>query len=553
MKNALLFVFMVSYNLLFSQNDISIFIKDSITKEPIPYSSVLINKKQYLTNDFGEITFKKDTASHNLIQVSCVGYNSFQKEFSAKLPRLEILLARSTLNLSEVDVKGFTDNALADVLMQTFKNSKKTLKNASGEIVTYSTENSTTLVEYVRSMVNLNYSNGMLNPLELKCGEIQFSLNDVTNCFKSEAISQLFLHTNPYSNPQVRYFLSPFMARKSTDLLQFYTLSYNWLSNTSLKINFESKNTLIKGSVIVLYKKMQLQEINCNWLFNSKYPLTTEGNGTFKNDMKISTKIIYSDGDFTYQTLYVNLHYNINNRTDNIEAHSYLSLINSSQYTMPLNAISFNSDYNNILSRPTNQFMRSCMLKNNSIVLDSLIKETPEIINVSNYISKQDLPNTQTEIQRLIQQITSVDFWHPDWQLDWRKISEKGTKKSDYIEVRIYADFYATADTIEYTIEPLLNYNATFFSEQRNAQSAEYLSFFFHLTKIKADELTQYLKTNYPKTIDYKLFKTTVNKFNTALRKDLFKYKLQVNGGANQAAMEYWREYIVNHIKLGEE
>ncbi|MFN3445909.1 MAG: hypothetical protein ACK44D_09225 [Bacteroidia bacterium] len=148
-----------------------------------------------------------------------------------------------------------------------------------------------------------------------------------------------------------------------------------------------------------------------------------------------------------------------------------------------------------------------------------------------------------------MQQLTSVDFWDYNWQLDWNKVNEVTLKKRDHIDVGIFADYFVKNDSVEFTIEPLFNYNATYFSGERNLQSKEYISIFFHLTKIKADELKAYFTKYHKQGIDYKTFKSIVVKFDNELKKDIFKYSLQVNGGANQESMEKWREYITTKIK----
>jgi len=192
--------------------------------------------------------------------------------------------------------------------------------------------------------------------------------------------------------------------------------------------------------------------------------------------------------------------------------------------------------------------MNAALLNQKSVVMDSLIKENPNLENATNFLAA-DNNQSSTNHKLLVQQLTSVDFWDYNWQLNWNKVNEGKLKKNDNVDVGIFADYFVKDNSVEYTIEPLFNYNATFFNGERNLQSKEYLSLFFHLAKIKADELKSYLIKHHNQGIDYKTFQSVVLKFDKELKREVFKYSLQVNGGANQESMEKWRDYIANKIK----
>ena len=547
-KTIFLLLILICTKYSFAQYKLNIMVKDSISKNPISHASLTVNQKKYLTNDFGEATVWLDSTKRVLVQITCIGYKSNQLLLEKGTSSVVFYLSPGTTSLNEVNIKSFTDNALADLLIASFKRSRDLSKSSSGKLTTYAIENATKIIEYANSAVNVPFVGKQLNPIDVKCGEISFDFNDLSSAFKSEAITRMFYYTNPFSKPDKRYFIMPFVAKNKIDFLSYHTLGYQWLSGNLLKIIFKSKYDNCEGAAIINPANSALMQINLSWLFNNKYPLITEGVGKFEGMMKVETTLMFDEGQFQHQVLKTNLQYNNGTQTDSIKISSFLTLNNEPLYNLPIYAISFASDYNTLLSRPINKMMSAALLSQKSVAMDSLIKENPNLENAGDYLIA-DENQTSTHHKLLVQQLTSVDFWDYNWQLDWNKVNEVTLKKRDHIDVGIFADYFVKNDSVEFTIEPLFNYNATYFSGERNLQSKEYISIYFHLTKIKADELKAYFTKYHKQGIDYKTFKSIVVKFDNELKKDIFKYSLQVNGGANQESMEKWREYITNKIK----
>jgi len=292
-KLFLLLIVLSSTKYSFAQYKLNIMVKDSISKNPISYASLTVNQKKHLTNDFGEATVWLDSTKRVLVQITCIGYKSNQLLLEKGTSTVVVYLSPGTTSLNEVNIKSFTDNALADLLIASFKRSRDLSKSSSGKLTTYATENSTKMIEYANSAVNVSFAGKQLNPIDVKCGEISFDFNDLSNAFKSEAITRMFYYTSPFSKPDKRYFMMPFVAKNKKDFLAYYTIKYQWLSGKLLKIIFKSKYDNCEGTAIINPANTELLHVNLSWIFDKKYPLITEGIGRFEGVMKVETILMF--------------------------------------------------------------------------------------------------------------------------------------------------------------------------------------------------------------------------------------------------------------------
>jgi hypothetical protein len=103
---------------LIAQN-LSAKVIDSVSKEPIPYATVLLNNKGVITNEEGRFSFILDAAikESDSIFISCIGYESVAKplfEFTAN----NILLRPKAIELREVIVsnKNYSADEIIDLV-----------------------------------------------------------------------------------------------------------------------------------------------------------------------------------------------------------------------------------------------------------------------------------------------------------------------------------------------------------------------------------------------------------------------------------------------------
>ena len=148
----LLILFCTKYSS--AQYKLNIMVKDSISKNPISYASLTVNQKRYLTNDFGEATVWLDSTKRVLVQITCIGYKSNQLLLEKGTSSFVVYLSPGTTSLNEVNIKSFTDDALADLLIASFKRSRDLSKSSSGKLNTYAIENTTKIIERAQQNIN---------------------------------------------------------------------------------------------------------------------------------------------------------------------------------------------------------------------------------------------------------------------------------------------------------------------------------------------------------------------------------------------------------------
>ncbi len=111
-----LFGFLMSITPNLAQN-LSATILDSISKEPIPYATVLLNNKGVITNEEGKFSFILDGSIQETdsLVISCIGYESVAKPL-LKFNSSTILLSSKAIELREVIVSN--KNYTADEIME---------------------------------------------------------------------------------------------------------------------------------------------------------------------------------------------------------------------------------------------------------------------------------------------------------------------------------------------------------------------------------------------------------------------------------------------------
>lgn len=118
-KQPYLFLFFLvfsTFTAVQAQN-LNAIILDSLSKEPIPYATVLLNKRGVITNEEGRFTFILDGAlkETDSLFISCIGYESVAKPLLT-FETNSILLSPKAIELKEVIVsnKNYTADEIMD-------------------------------------------------------------------------------------------------------------------------------------------------------------------------------------------------------------------------------------------------------------------------------------------------------------------------------------------------------------------------------------------------------------------------------------------------------
>ncbi|MFS4466476.1 carboxypeptidase-like regulatory domain-containing protein [Maribacter sp. 2210JD10-5] len=99
-------------------------ILDSVTQKPIPYVTVLLNKKGVITNEEGQFTFLLDEKikETDSLFISCIGYESIGKPLNEFIENA-IFLAPKAIELREVIVsnKNYTPREIIELVQDSLK------------------------------------------------------------------------------------------------------------------------------------------------------------------------------------------------------------------------------------------------------------------------------------------------------------------------------------------------------------------------------------------------------------------------------------------------
>lgn len=537
-----------------AQNGTFVFkVKDAKTLQAISYASITINKDFFLSNDDGEVFIDKALAGNSLIKVTCVGYINLIDTLRNVLRTTQILLESTDIQLNDVKVQSFTTNYLTNLMIESYRKSLKENRNAVCKTRTYSIENGNKLVELTKMAQNINFSNGVLNDISVKCGDIILNTQDVNRQFRSEAITYLYLNCNPYYKRANTLFINPFLTNNASDISKYYSLKVTLIDNDLIKVLFTHKTLNNKGYIVLNTAKRTLVELSNNIYFTSNYPLATKlPNGSFTDTFSVRTTFFYNNGRWLGQSLSVNLNYKVNETVDAIQTISYIEIKDMPQYHLPITALESNSDYINILSMPVNSNMRKSILQEEDSHMIKNMLTNPTVLNsYTQLLSLDEYTKNSPELD-IIQDISLVSFWKFDWELDWSKVVESTkpiTNPKSKFDIFIFADFNCDSGKVEYLIEPLFNYNNSYYGPNRNETTKAFAELLFHITKVKSKELEQKLRKTIVGCPSYEVFKKEALQANKELTKELFLCKMQCNDGQNEDALIKWQTEVAEKLK----
>ena len=521
-----------------AQNKILVSVFDSLSNTPIPYASITIGKSGGLTDDFGQAYLKLDPIKFSdTLYISMIGYKSNKVVVTKQISSYTIKLVQMDVSLKEVSIIGFKDSELIDRLLIAYKNTMQSNKSFAAFLNSYTVKEHIIPVENISGAYNFNFSGLKLNSIELKHGNVVFPNEELNKNFLSIGITKLHILLNPFGLNTSKQFESPCrMAKKK--ILDTYHLSYLRIGDELVKINFSSKNKLNSGYAIIHLDSLKLEEVSMTWRFLENYPLVSiNDNATISDTMAISSNTYFKNSKFTNQLLRFDFVYN----KEKMKTRSVASFVDSSTFNLPLNFIEYNNDYLNILSRPDLGFYLN--------IYEDDIKRSSRVDSIFNIgiedaslISSNNLSN-ENKIE-----LTQICFFSDEWTLDWGKIGSKAMDKQldTKIKTLIFADMIEFGDSNIFIVEPIFDYAGTTYNYEIDAKAASYISNYFYLTKIQSDLLKKELDES--KLHEYNLFKEMLRKHDALLKKRLWRYKLETNGGNNEQEMSRWNAIIFNEL-----
>ena len=324
LKEYLILVILLFGGFLFSQeNKITTgIIKDSNTKETLPYATILIsNNKGTVSNKNGEFSIYSQIDS---ISVSYVGYQTKKVKLSTNYNI--IFLEKSILNISEVTINSYSEKDLANFIYQTIKNRKKGKARFNSEsksfIKIYSTSENNP-VEYSEGFYRLEQDYQGISRIKLKNGKYYFSKND-KNYFSINLISQLIPNLNFFNlKNSIIGLLSPLNVKSKKDILKFYKLKSLGQVNNILTIQFQSKiNNSDKGEIYLDITTNNLVKLKTKKSLKYDNIFISLKKGSEIKNPQIALEAKYNK-EYQLSLLSINIdyEYHTNNNINNISTH----------------------------------------------------------------------------------------------------------------------------------------------------------------------------------------------------------------------------------------
>jgi hypothetical protein len=152
---------------------------------------------------------------------------------------------------------------------------------------------------------------------------------------------------------------------------------------------------------------------------------------------------------------------------------------------------------------------------------------------------------------RTIETWTDLGFYTEEWQLNLSRIriSQPDRRFDTKISTVLFADYLQLKDTVIFIVEPCFDYANSVYGYELTSAAVMYISNYMYLTKIAAVHLQEALQKEFGvKKIDSKRFNAFCKKHEDSLRKRLFKYKFETNGGNSEEAMLKWNERIYKEL-----
>ncbi|WP_249356614.1 carboxypeptidase-like regulatory domain-containing protein [Maribacter sp. ACAM166] len=209
---------------------LSAVVLDSLSKEPIPYATILLNNKGVITNEDGNFSFilDEEIKESDSLFISCIGYKSVAKQL-LEFKTNEILLRPKAIELKEVIVsnKNYTADEIIDLVEE---NLEKNYTNAY-------------------SKKRLFYRNSSFNRMT----KTNFTIKEST----IDAFNQQFLdsviNTVPKSNSYYTEILGDLYGNFEEDKQKLNLIKASELYDKSMEIDLEKLeekfNDIIKKNV----------------------------------------------------------------------------------------------------------------------------------------------------------------------------------------------------------------------------------------------------------------------------------------------------------------
>jgi tetratricopeptide (TPR) repeat protein len=526
---ALIVLFYFTIYSLQAQIRISGSVIDQTTKEPILYATISFPERNIgtISDVNGKFSiYIADTTVCKSLVFSCVGYQRQDIPIVRLLKEKTVYMKPVVSNLSGVEVKAMSYNALLELTDKVFKKARSNTKMIPCKVF-YSLESDKSdepleLVEaFYSGTQSMRYG---MEEMKLKNGRIGLN-TETEDKIMNISSTNLIINFLPYTIPANTIGLPPmpsnYNVREMAENFSFYEDGMFKEDTASLKkVSFHLKDKKkIEGSILFYNNSLQMKQYDI-WIHNAEGVLFPAIKGDKLDSVNIHLVYTYKKDEKNAGNMLlerINMDYSLNYysaQTDNYLPINTSSFLLFYDYEHPFNPPFFKdtkmpSDYIKIWAFP----YMDVFWQHNYFLPENEKKEERLLFFEKNGIVKnqEDSPfNPDVEglksplrawsKERVDIEKTTINSMFPELEgivsttgvMDLKKL--KMTDALYNVDAQIYMDYMCVNDSLHFTTKTFINLETSYFLPTPNAYAAAYVNMYFDLHEMSRRNLEQRLK-----------------------------------------------------------
>jgi len=528
-KNITIVVLYFTIYSLQAQVRISGSIIDRETKEPIVYATVSFPEKNIGTISDGDGRFSiyiADTTVCKSLVFSCIGYQRQTIPVARLLKEKKTYMTPAVSNISGVEVKAMSYNALLALTDRVFRKARLNTKSTQGKVL-YSLESDKSdepleLVEaFYSGTQSMRYG---LEEMKLKNGRIGLNL-ETDDKIMNVSSTNVIINFLPYNIPANDFGLPPmpgnYRLNGMAENFSFFEDGMFWEDTASLKkISFYSKSgTKIEGYILFYNNSLQMKQYDIR-VYDAKQVLFPAIKGDRIDSVNIHLVYTYKKDEKNAENMLlerINMDYSLNYYSAQSE---YYFPVNTSafflfyDYENPFNPPFFRdtklpSDYVKIWDFPYmdafwqyNYFLPEDEKKEERLLFfeKNGIVKTREDSPFNPDVEELKSPLRAWSKERVDIEKTTINSMLSDFYDDVSYAIATDLKKlkmdnSLYnIDAQIFMDYICIHDSLYFTTKTFINLETSYFLPTPNAYAAAFVNMYFDLYEMSRRNLEQRLQ-----------------------------------------------------------
>lgn len=530
-KNIVLIV-LLSFTIysLQSQVRVSGSIIDQKTKEPILYATVSFPERNIgtISDENGKFSiYISDTTVCKSLAFSCVGYQRKIISVTRLLKEKTVAMKPVVSNLSGVEVKAMSNNALLELTDNVFKKARANSKSTQCKVF-YSLESdkSDTPLELVEAFYtgtqSMKYG---MEEMKLKNGRIGLN-TETSDKIMNISSTNLIINFLPYNIPANAIGLPPMPGNYN---LKEMAANFSFYEDGTLredtvllkKISFYSKdNKKIEGFILFNNKSLQMKQYDIR-IHNLENVLFPAIKGDKLDSVNLHLVYTYKKDEKNKENMLlerINMDYSLNYysaQTDDRFHVNTSSFFLFYDYENPFNPPFFKdtkmpSDYVKIWAFPYmdvfwqhNYFLpenekkeeRLRFFEKNGIVKNQEeLPYNPDVVGLKSPLrawSKERMDIEKTTIGNMFSEYYD-DAFSATIAMDMKKLKMNDALYN--VDAQVYMDYFCTDDSLYFTTKTFINLENSYFLPTPNAYAAAYVNMYFDLYEMSRRNLEQRLK-----------------------------------------------------------